>query len=120
MVKTEENLIFGGFTVNNWSTKKELKKDDLAFIFNYQTKKIHHNMKGEYAIRCTNNYLIDFYNSREGDSTLALPDGCLCNKCYSYTCSMNDTSYSNFSIDYELNDGENTFKVSEFELYEIE
>ena len=118
LVKTKENLIFGGFTVNNWSTKPESKKDDLAFIFNYQTKKIHNDKKGENAISCTTSYLIDFYNSRGGGSTLALHDNCLSS--YGYTCPVKDTSYLNFSKDWELNNGKNAFKVSDFELYEIE
>lgn len=118
LVKTKENLIFGGFTVNNWSTQIKNKKDDLAFIFNYQTKKIHNNKKDKNAIHCTNSYLIDFRHSWESCSTLALYDNCLSSFCY--TCSVRDTSYSNFLYDFELNNGKDIFYVSEFELYEIE
>ena len=62
-----------GFTVNNWSPQVNIKKDDLAFLFNYQTKKIHNIIKGENAIYCSNDLLIDFYNNKEGGySTLIL------------------------------------------------
>ena len=117
IVKTKENLIFGGFTVNNWSPQVKVKKDDLAFLFNYQTKKIHNNKKGENAIYCSNDLLIDFYNNKGTITTLALVDKCFYKN--SYTCPIKDSSYINFVKDYELNNGHQTFKVSELELYEI-
>ena len=117
IVKTKDNLIFGGFTVNNWSPQDMVKKDDLAFLFNYQTKKIHNITKGENAIYCFNNVLINFYNNKGGYSTLYLNDNCF-NRC-SNTCQIKDSSYTNFIKDYELNNGNLYFKVSEFGLYEI-
>ncbi len=117
IVKTKDNLIFGGFTVNNWSPQVNIKKDDLAFLFNYQTKKIHNITKGENAIYCDNNSLINFYNNKGRYSTLVLVDKCF--NIDSNTCPMKDSSYINFVKDYELNNGHQTFKVSELELYEI-
>ena len=118
LVKTEENLIFGGFTVNNWSSQIIEKKDDSAFIFNYQTKKIHNIIKGESAIYCADNLLIDFYSSSHGGlSTLVLVDKCLNSN--SNTCPIKDSVFINFSKDYELNNGNLFFRVSEFEIYEI-
>ena len=61
--------------------------------------------------------LIDFFNSKGGYSTLYLTDNFF-NK-DSITCPIEDSSYINFSKDYELNNGNQNFKVSEFELYEI-
>ena len=46
----------------------------------------------------------------------------LVDKCFnidSNTCPMKDSSYINFVKDYELNNGNPKFQVSEFELYEI-
>lgn len=118
IVKTSDNLIFGGFTINNWSTQTKIKKDDLAFVFNFQTKKIHNIKRGENAIYCINEQLINFFNDKyNGNSTLVLQDNCF--KKTSNTCSIKDSSYSNFTKDYELNNGVLTFMVSEFELYEI-
>ena len=117
IVKTKENLIFGGFTVNNWSPQVQVKKDDLAFLFNYQTKKIHHIKRGENAIYCYFGVLIDFFNDKGGYATLGLIDNCFNND--SNTCQIKDTSFTNFLKDYELNNGNKNFKVSEFELYEI-
>ena len=117
IIKTSDNLIFGGFTVNNWSPQTITKKDDSAFIFNFQTKKIHNIKKGENAIYCYGNLLIDFYNSKGHYSTLYIPDHCFNSNCI--TCPIKDSAYTNFSKDYELNNGSQEFKVSEFELYEI-
>ena len=117
IVKTQENLIFGGFTVNNWSPQVIVKKDDLSFIFNYQTKKIHNIIKGENAIYCYKHVLINFFNSKGRYSTLYLTDNFFYKD--SITCPIKDSSYINFSKDYELNNGNQNFKVSEFELYEI-
>ena len=117
IIKTSDNLIFGGFTVNNWSPQTITKKDDSAFIFNFQTKKIHNIKKGENAIYCYGNLLINFYNSKGGYSTLHIPDHCFNSNCN--TCPIKESAYTNFSKDYELNNGSQKFKVSEFELYEI-
>lgn len=117
IVKTTDNLIFGGFTIKNWSTQTTIKKDDLAFVFNFQTKKIHNIKKGENAIYCIYEQLINFYNGKNDYSTLVLQNNCL--KTTSNTCSIKDSSYSNFTKDYELNNGIFQFRVSEFELYEI-
>ena len=118
IIKTSENLIFGGFTVNNWSPQTTIKKDDSAFLFNFQTKKIHNIKKGENATYCIDSQLINFYNNKHNAySTLALVDCCL-NK-GGVTCQIKDTSYLNFTKDYELNNGQLSFQVSEFELYEI-
>ena len=62
-------------------------------------------------------YYLIFFNDKGGYATLVLVDNCF-NNC-SYTCKINDSSYTNFSKDYELNNGNQTFEVSEFELYEI-
>ena len=119
IIKTSENLIFGGFTVNNWSPQTTIKKDDSAFLFNFQTKKIHNIKKGENATYCIDNLLIDFYNNKNNaHSSLVLVDRCL-NESGGNTCQIKDTSYINFTKDYELNNGQVFFQVSEFELYEI-
>ena len=118
IIKTSENLIFGGFTVNNWSPQTTIKKDDSAFLFNFQTKKIHNIKKGENATYCVDDVLIDFHNNKNNAcSSLVLLDHCLNNWCN--TCQIKDTSYINFTKDYELNNGQLYFQVSEFELYEI-
>ena len=117
IIKTKENIIFGGFTMNNWSPYINNKKDDLAFVFNLQNKKIYNIKKGDNSIYCSKGLLINFHNGNGKLSTLVVTDNCLKNS--SNTCCKNDSSYQNFTIDYELNNGNQNFNVSEMEIYEI-
>ena len=117
IIKTKENIIFGGFTMNNWSGNSINKKDDLSFVFNLQNKKIYNIKKGENSIYCSKSNLINFHNAKGGYSTLYVINNCLSKR--SNTCCKNDSSYQNFTIDYELNNGNQFFNVSEMEIYEI-
>ena len=58
-----------------------------------------------------------FYGGK-GCSTLLLNDNCLSNK-YNNTCTISDSAFRDFTSDYELNNGNPLFSVSEFEVYEI-
>ena len=53
------------------------KTDDLAFVFNFQNKKIYNIEKGEKSIYGSNNILIDFVNAKGGFSFLWINDNCL-------------------------------------------
>ena len=117
IIKTKENIIFGGFTMNNWSGNDIYKKDDLAFVFNLQNKKIYNIKRGENFIYCHKDNLIVFHNCKGNYFTLYVSNNCLWNP--SNTCSNNDSSFQNFTIDYELNNGNQFFYVSEMEIYEI-
>jgi hypothetical protein len=101
--------------MNNWSGNSINKKDDLAFVFNLQNKKIYNIKKGENSIFCSKWFLINFYNGKGGSSSLVVTD----KRKNSNTCCKNDSSYQNFTIDYELNNGKQFFNVLEMEIYEI-
>ena len=64
IIKTKKNIIMGGFTTRNWKCEKESKKDDLAFIFNFNNKKIFNIKKGENAITSRKDQLINFWNGK--------------------------------------------------------
>lgn len=119
IVKTKNNIIFGGFTTNNWAGSGINKKDDSSFIFNINNKKIYNIRKGEYAIYCDNNSLINFYNGRGGSSSLRVSEGFLSNSS-SNTCELQDTSFYGFDRNYELNNGVQTFSVIEMDIYEVD
>ena len=115
IIKTSKNLIFGLFTVNNHSGNGEFKKDDLSFLFNLQNKKIHPIKKGDNTSYCSHDYrIMDLNNGKGGYSIIYIGGNLSGNK-----AQISDTSYQNFSIDYELNNGEQYFNVSEMEVYEI-
>ena len=116
IIKTNNNLIFGGFTFNNWSYQTPNKKDDSSFIFNLQNKKNYPIMKGLNATYCEKNCLICFYNGTSSHGTIYIADKL--GNCH--TSPISASSYQNFSRDFELNNGSEGFSVSEIELYEIQ
>ena len=121
IIKTKKNIIMGGFTTRNWEYEEKSKKDDLAFIFNFNNKKIFNIKKGENAITSRRNQLINFWNGKDStSSSLVVVDKCFNNSsCSNNTCKKNETSYEDIENDYEINNGDFQFYVSEMEVYEI-
>ena len=114
IIKTSKNLIFGVFTVNNHSGKGVFKKDDLSFLFNFQNKKIYPIKKGDNTAYCSQDRFMDLNNGKGSYGII-----CIGGNLSGNTAPISDTSYQNFSINYELNNGEQYFNVSEFEVYEV-
>ena len=75
IIKTKENIIFGGFTMRNWKPAPICKKDDLAFIFNLQKKKIYNIKKGENVIKGVLDHVVNFWNGKSEYSSLVVTDG---------------------------------------------
>ena len=50
IIKTVDNLIFGGFTRETWGSAHIDKKDDYAFCFSVKNNKIYETVKGSYSI----------------------------------------------------------------------
>ena len=117
IIKTKENVVFGGFTMNNWSCEKMEKKDDLSFLFSVKNRKIYNIKKGEKSTCCKNDVTINFFNGTSSYPTLCIPDHFF--ETQSNTCEKNDTSYKDFTTDYELNNGNQYFFVSEMEIYQV-
>ena len=103
--------------MNNWSGLGINKKDNLSFIFNFQNRKIYHIKQGENATYCDNNSLINFYGGR-GCSTLLVSNNFLSDS-NNNTCTLEDTAFNGFNSDYELNNGNQCFSISDFEIYEV-
>ena len=113
LVKSNNNSIFGGFTKVGFKKVKGNKyKDDLAFVFSIDKKKIYHIKKGKDAIRCCSCCCPQFC-----DSTIYLLHNFLSTN-RNYVNPKND-NYEGFTIDYELNNGTQNFKVIELEIYQI-
>ena len=102
--------------MKNWSGIEE-KKDNLAFLFNLQNKKIYTIKKGENAIDCNVRWLTNFYNSKGSCSSLKIQNNFFSN--VSNTCKLKDTAFEGFVRDYELNNGSQYFTVSNLEVFEI-
>ena len=116
IVQTKDNLVFGGFTMNNWSGNGP-KKDNLAFLFNIQNKKIYPIRREENAIYCGNGWLSNFYHGKGGAASLHIANNFFLNN--NNTCNLKDTSFEGFNSDYELNNGNQNFKILNLEIYEI-
>ena len=108
-VKTTKNVTFGGFTSVSWP-EEDKKKDDKSFIFSLDKKKKYKIKKSHDAI----------YYFKTG---FCFGNGCdlfILDNCTSET----DNQVGNGSYDlpsqFELNNGEQYFQVSSYEVYQIE
>ena len=117
IIKSSTNHRFGGFTEQSWEQDaNDYIKDDNAFCFSIDKKKIYEIKKGENAI-CTKitkgpNFL------SKGWSIINIVDDCNINE--SNTCKKDECFYNNYSEDYEINGGIKQFTVDEIEVYEID
>ena len=109
-VKTTKNLRFGGFTSVSWPEHNE-KKDDKSFIFSLDKKMKYNIKKYQNATYYFNNISFCFGSGCD----LFILDKCTSKK---------DNQVGNGSYDlpskFELNDGEQYFQVSSYEVYQIE
>ena len=64
IIKTNNNLIFGGFTSQTWNCNKSNKNDNKAFCFQVNKKKIYNIIKDKYAIYCGNSYGPSFWDGK--------------------------------------------------------
>ena len=114
IIKTKENIIFGGFLNINWKNKKGSCRDDKSFLFSFNNNKIYKNSKQDYAATFEEkkgpyfsyaiNILEDFNKSNEHCVRL-LEDSKI--------------SWNSFAYDYELNNGEKYFDIKEIEVFKV-
>ena len=122
-IKTKKGYIFGGFTIRGWKHLfKDIKrdvpeygtehKDEKAFTFSINNKKIYDNGKiDENAIFCHNNLCICFNNFFKIYDELFIKGG----KCER----IKDSNFIGQEKEYEFNGGEEKFNIEEFEVYQI-
>ena len=113
LIKSNNNSIFGGFTkVGFKKAHNNGYKDDLAFVFSFDKKKIYPIIKGKDAIRCCFCCCPQFC-----ENTIYLYHNFL-SRNDNFVNSIND-NYEGFTIDYELNNGTKNFTVIELEVHQI-
>ena len=102
---------FGGFTTQDWGGQYLQKKDDEAFIFSIDKKKVYDVIPNQNAIGCYPNFGPVFFGCqiRIYDEFFT-KGGTTCLKGLNY----------NTKKDYELNNGIRSFIVKDIEVYEIE
>ena len=111
LVKTKNDLIFGGYTNETWNGDNTYKKDDKAFCFSIDLKKKYNNKKTKCSIYCNKGYGPCF-----GASLFWINNNCLSNGGF-----MNDglnVNYDNQIKENEINFGNRDFKVTDVEVYE--
>ena len=113
LIKSDNNCIFGGYTKVGFLKSNDSKfKDDSAFVFSFDTKKIYPVIKCQDTIRCCYCCGPQFYN---GVIYLHIN---FMNTNNNY-CGQKNGNYMGFTKDYELNNGTNNFKILELEIYQF-
>ena len=113
LIKSDNNCRFGGFTLVGFQKSSDNKyKDNSAFVFSLDKRKIYPIIKGKDAIRCCGCCCPQFCQS-----TIYLNPNFLTNKsCY---VNSKNENYEGFTMDYELNNGNQYFSALELEVHQI-
>ena len=123
LIKTKEDFIFGGFTTKSWKhlfkdiNKDEPElgtelKDEKAFGFSINEKKIYNNGNpNESIIYCNNNYG-PIFKSYFKIFNECLKNGGLCGK-------KEESYFVGQEKDYEINGGKEKFDIEELEIFQI-
>ena len=112
LIKTNLNIIFGGFARKYWNSLELGRKRDLkSFLFSFNKQKIYDpKPEAKYHLFCSEKDGPCFYGfSVEND---CLKNGGFCDEIYK-------CSYDSFENDYELNNGSKYFKIDELEIYQV-
>ena len=114
-VETTENVKFGGFTLVGFNTKSLKTKDNDAFLFNMDKKKIYNVKKDKDAVYCLCNYGPSFCGT--GNFNIYIGgNNILEEKCN--TSEAKDNSYD-IKEDYELNNSKQYFYVKNLEVFQL-
>ena len=112
IIKTVENLIFGGFTRETWGNTHIDKKDDYACCFSVKNNKIYEAVKGSYSIFFYPGNIFGFF------WFIDIKENSLTNGGSDHTPWSNGY-YEGITSRFELNEGKEDFKISEIECYQI-
>ena len=115
LVKTHEDMRFGGFTDTYFESTNEYKgkRDDKAFIFSLNKLKKYNIEKGQNAILCFKNYGPVFYGNRFSNIFLSdnffKTEGCVAEKGDRFLTEE----------DFEINNGKQVFKTKQIEVFQV-
>ena len=112
LIKSNDEIIFGGYTKQKWDGDCKFKFDNDCFLFSFYPLKIYQIKKNKKAIFCNKNLGPCF-----GSITLGINDHFLANG--GWCCSSFLSNFEEYETDYELNNGENEFTIEEIEIYQI-
>ena len=111
IIETKKGIRFGGFTTRPWEGNCVQKIDNEAFVFSVDKKKIYDVFPNEPAVGCYPKFGPVFFGCQ-----IRIYDNFFTK--ISTTCQRR----LNFktTVDYELNNGEQSYLVKDIEVYEIE
>ena len=115
LVKTKKAFIFGGYTNMKWtdySCYDRDRKDDDAFCFSIDLKKIYKSKKTDRSIQCDNDYGPIF-----GSTFFRINNNCLING-GKMDEKLNE-NYEGQQKENEINNGETNFGIIEVEVFDI-
>ncbi len=115
LIKTKKGRLFGGFTTQIIDSSNQRRKDNKAFLFSLNLKKIYKILKPEEAIGCFKGFPFFFGNTTKKDG-LYVYDQFLTNG-----RSFEDQSTKVYDVPnkFELS-GESRFFIEDAEVYHIE
>ena len=114
IIKTKNNVIFGGFLNINQSDKGGTTRDENSFLFSFNNNKIYKNNKKENAgkfYKGLGPYFCYGINISEDFKQL--------NKHEVRTREDSKLAWNSFAYDYELNDGDQYFNIEEIEVFQV-
>ena len=113
LIKTNSNIIFGGFAGKTWnSVELGRKKDIKSFLFSFEKQKIYNPKieESKYHLYCSDNDGPCFYAF--SIDNYFLQNGGFCDEIYK-------CNYDSFEKEYELNNCCKNFKIEELEIYSV-
>ena len=114
IVQTVKGLKFGGYTQIGFDSSGSTKQDSQAFLFSIDKNKTYDNIPNTNAIHCIQGACPYFYSST-GNFNLEIPNSFFSND--GKTALKSDCFYT--TEDYEINGGEEKFRVKELEYFQI-
>ena len=114
IVQTTKGYKFGGYAEKTWENNNGIWiKDDKSFVFSIDHMKIYNHVQGKTAILHNNDYGPTF------DCCIYLIKDFSNNQNYTYDKNNTNKCFSGFNRDYELNDGEQYFSLTEIEVFQV-
>ena len=111
LIKDNNGNRFGGFTMRDWGGNCIQKKDDKAFIFSIDKKKIYGVLPDQVAIGCYPNFGPIFFGCQ-----IRVYDNFFSKGGSTYLKGLNYETEE----DYELTNGNQAYGIKELEVYEVE
>ena len=110
LIETADGVRFGGYTSSKFKGSSHMKKDNSAFLFSLDLKKVYKIKPEEYAIYCYPNSGPSFSRG-----SLHVPD----NFFVKYGKTGTKGGPYQFEVDYELNNGKKQFIIKELEVFQV-